>query len=421
MLETVHHLILHVVFILFTILLFQMFARESELGPKGFNLQFLAMNMVIVVFTMVFPVVYSSGYVYDFKVVPVILAFIYGGKRAGYAVVIVLLAFSFLTGHVFINLLVNYAIYSLLLIPFSKWYRKAEWKKKLLMITLFYLLVPGTRAIFLLLKGMLEQLPLLLSSTVVIWLTLLISVYLIENRLEQARIKKELIKAEKFNVVSQLAASVAHEIRNPMTTVRGFMQLLQGEGLSEEQKTFIKISIQELDRAQEVINQYLSLAKPQTEEYEVFSLSEAMSESVEVMSTYAVMNSIEIKKDIEEGLMGKGLKIEIQQVFINILKNAIEAIKENGEIMASAARNKDGQIVITIKDNGAGMPPEQLKVLGSPYYSTKEKGTGLGLTVCFQIVKRMKGEIIVKSELGNGTTFTIILPGTGSGQGGQVR
>jgi two-component system, sporulation sensor kinase B len=421
MLETVHHLILHVVFILFSILLFQMFARESEFGTKGFNLQFLFMNIVIVVFTMFFPVVYSSGYVYDFKVIPVILAFIYGGKRVGYAVVAVLLAASLFTGHVFLSLLVNYAIYSLLLIPLSTWYRKAGWKKKLLMISLFYLLVPFTRGIFLLLKNKLEQLPLMLSSTLIIWLTLLLTIYLIENRLEQARIKKELIKAEKFNVVSQLAASVAHEIRNPMTTVRGFMQLLQGEGLSNEQKTFIKISIQELDRAQEVINQYLSLAKPQTEEYEEFSLTDAMNESVEVMSTYAVMNSIEIKKDIEEGLMGKGLKLEIQQVFINILKNAIEAVKENGEITAEATSNKDGRIVITIKDNGAGMPPEQLKVLGSPYYSTKEKGTGLGLTVCYQIVKRMKGEIHVQSQLGEGTTFTITLPGTGSGSGGQVR
>jgi two-component system, sporulation sensor kinase B len=417
MFETVHHLILHVVFILFTILLFQMFARESEFGTKGFNLQFLFVNCVIAVFTMFFPVVYSSGYVYDFKVIPVILAFLYGGKRVGYAVVTVLLVTSLFTGHVFLSLLVNYTIYGLLLIPLSKWYKKSEWKKKLFMISLFYLLVPVTRGLFLLMKNKLEQLPLMFSSTLIIWLTLLLTIYLIENRLEQARIKKELIKAEKFNVVSQLAASVAHEIRNPMTTVRGFMQLLQGEGLSNEQKTFIKISIQELDRAQEVINQYLSLAKPQTEEYEEFSLTNAMNESVEVMSTYAVMNSIEIKKDIEEGLMGKGLKLEIQQVFINILKNAIEAVKENGEITAAAVGDKGGHVVITIKDNGAGMPPEQLKVLGSPYYSTKEKGTGLGLTVCYQIVKRMKGEIHVQSKLGKGTTFTITLPGTG----GQVR
>ncbi|MEG9295201.1 ATP-binding protein [Mangrovibacillus sp. Mu-81] len=410
MLETVHHLVLHVVFILFTILLFQLFMTESEWGTKGFKLKFLVVNMVIIVFTMIFPVVYSSGYVYDFKVVPIILAFMYGGSRVGFAVFGVMLAIGLLTDHVFLKVAINYAIYCLLLIPLSNWYRTFDWKKKLVIISVFYLSIPITRSLFLFYKNETEQLHLMVSSTLIIWITLVLTIYLIENRLEQMRIKKELIKAEKFNVVSQLAASVAHEIRNPMTTVRGFMQLLQGENLSKEQKNFIDISIQELDRAQEVINQYLSLAKPQTEEYEVFSLSEAMNESVDVMSTYAVMNSIEIKKEIENDLKAKGLKLEIQQVFINILKNAIEAIKENGEITASATRNKDGHVVITIKDNGAGMPAEQLKSLGRPYYSTKEKGTGLGMTVCYQIVNRMKGEIRVESQLGAGTTFTILLP-----------
>jgi two-component system, sporulation sensor kinase B len=410
MLETVHHLVLHVVFILFTILLFQLFMTESEWGTKGFKLKFLVVNMVIIVFTMIFPVVYSSGYVYDFKVVPIILAFMYGGSRVGFAVFGMMLAIGLLTDHVFLKVAINYAIYCLLLIPLSKWYRTFDWKNKLVLISVFYLSIPITRSLFLFYKNETEQLHLMVSSTMIIWITLVLTIYLIENRLEQMRIKKELIKAEKFNVVSQLAASVAHEIRNPMTTVRGFMQLLQGENLSKEQKNFIDISIQELDRAQVVINQYLSLAKPQTDEYEVFNLSEAMNESVDVMSAYAVMNSIEIKKDIENDLMAKGLKLEIQQVFINILKNGIEAIKENGEITASATRNKDGHVVITIKDNGAGMPAEQLKSLGRPYYSTKEKGTGLGMTVCYQIVKRMKGEIRVESQLGAGTTFTILLP-----------
>ncbi|MEL3971707.1 ATP-binding protein [Rossellomorea oryzaecorticis] len=410
MIESVHHLVLHVVFILFTILLFQMFTREAENGTIEFNLKFLFTNIVIVVFTMTFPVVYSSGYVYDFKVIPIIIAFIYGGRRVGFATFFVLLLTGWFTNHVFISLAVNYTIYCLLLIPLSKWFRRSKWKNKILIVSIFYFFVPATRAIFLLMKNETNQLPLMVSSTMAIWITLVLIIYLIEIRMEQARIKKELIKAEKFNVVSQLAASVAHEIRNPMTTVRGFMQLLQGDRLSQEQNTFINISIKELDRAQEVINQYLSLAKPQTEELEEFSLTSAFNESVEVMSTYAAMNSIEIKKDIEDGLVLKGLKLELQQVFINILKNAIEAIKENGEITAAATENKDGKIMVTIKDNGAGMPQEQLKSLGSPYYSTKEKGTGLGLTVCYQIVKRMKGEIVVESQLGNGTMFTILLP-----------
>ncbi|MGM0840188.1 MAG: ATP-binding protein [Bacillota bacterium] len=411
MVETVHHLILHVVFILFTILVFQMVTSESDSGTKGFTFKFFLMNLAILLFTMIFPVVYSSGYVYDFKVIPIILAFLYGGKRVGFSTFIALLVMGLFTHHVWVFLVVNYAIYGVLLIPLSKWYRRITWVNKMFLISAFYLFIPVTRTLFLLQNNEVEQLPLVASSTLIIWITLILTIYLIENRLEQVRIKKELIKAEKFNIVSELAASVAHEIRNPMTTVRGFMQLLQRETLTKEQKSFIDISIQELDHAQDVINQYLSLAKPQTEENEVFSLTDTMNESVDVMSTYAVMNSIKINKKIEDGLMIKGMKIEVKQVLLNLLKNAIEAVKENGEIIAAATVHKDGRIMIVIQDNGVGMPPEQLKILGRPYYSTKEKGTGLGLTVSYQIVKRMKGEIQVESERGVGTTFRIFLSG----------
>lgn len=410
MLETVHHLILHVVFILFTILLFQMFTSESDISTKGFTLKFLIMNLAVLVFTMMFPVVYSSGYVYDFKVIPIILAFLYGGKRVGFSTFFAMLFIGLFTEHVWIFLLVNYAIYGVLLIPLSTWYRRSTWKKKMILISVFYLFIPVTRSLYLLQNNEVEQLLFMANSTLIIWITLILAIYLIENSLEQVRMKKELMKAEKFNVVSELAASVAHEIRNPMTTVRGFMQLLERETLTKKQKSFIDISIKELDHAQDVINQYLSLAKPQTEEYEVFSLTDTMNESVDVMSTYAVMNSIEIKKNIEKGLMIRGMKIEVKQVLLNILKNAIESVQENGEITAATNELKDGRIMIVIKDNGSGMSQEQLKVLGRPYYSTKEKGTGLGLTVCYQIVKRMKGEIQVESQHGEGTTFIIFLP-----------
>ncbi|MFI8684777.1 ATP-binding protein [Rossellomorea sp. NPDC077527] len=410
MLETIHHLILHVVFILFAILVFQMFMSESDRGTRGFVLTFILMNSAVLVFTMTFPVVYSSGYVYDFKVIPIILAFLYGGKRVGFSTFIAMLVIGVFTEHVWMFLLMNYAIYTVLLIPISKWYRRFTWMKKIILLSGFYLFIPVTRSVYLLQTHEKEQLLFMVSSTIIIWITLLLSIYLIENRLEQLRIKKELIKAEKFNVVSELAASVAHEIRNPMTTVRGFMQLLQKGSLTAEQKSFIDISIQELDHAQEVINQYLSLAKPQTEEYQVFSLTDTMNESVDVMSTYAVMNSIKITKQVENDLMIQGMKLEVKQVLLNLLKNAIEAVKENGEIKATASRHRDGRMLIMIQDNGVGMSPEQLKVLGRPYYSTKEKGTGLGLTVSYQIVKRMKGEVKVESEPGVGTTFKVFLP-----------
>ena len=107
MVETVHHLILHVVFILFTILVFQMVTSESDSGTKGFTLKFFLMNLAILLFTMIFPVIYSSGYVYDFKVIPIILAFLYGGKKVGFSTFFAMLVIGLFTHHVWIFLVVN--------------------------------------------------------------------------------------------------------------------------------------------------------------------------------------------------------------------------------------------------------------------------------------------------------------------------
>ncbi|MGG1572538.1 ATP-binding protein [Fictibacillus sp. NRS-1165] len=366
--------------------------------------------LIILVFTMSQPVLYSEIYKYDFKAVAIILSFLYGGKRAGFAAFLALLVTGFFTDQRLLVLFGNYTVFCLLLLPVTSMFHRYRIKGKVILISLFYMMIPITRGAFLLSKGDHRQTFFELSSSLIVLATLIAIVYLIENMNEQIEMKQELIRTEKMNVVSQLAASVAHEIRNPMTSVRGFMQLMQKENLTKEQQLYISISIEELDRAQEIINQYLALAKPQTDQYETIDLTSVIQQSIDVMHSYAILNSIHITQQVESSLEIEGLKLEIQQVLINIIKNAIEAIKSEGEIRISAAKNSDGFVSIQIKDNGVGMTEDQMKKLGSPYYSTKEKGTGLGLTVCHQIVKQMGGQIRIKSELKKGTSFTINLP-----------
>jgi two-component system, sporulation sensor kinase B len=366
--------------------------------------------LIILVFTMSQPVLYSEIYKYDFKAVAIILSFLYGGKRAGFAAFLALLVTGYFTDQRMLILLGNYTVFCLLLLPVTNMFHRYRIKGKVILISFFYMMIPITRGIFLQLKGDHRQTIFELSSSIIVLATLIAIVYLIENMNEQIEMKQELIRTEKMNVVSQLAASVAHEIRNPMTSVRGFMQLMQKENLTKEQHLYISISIEELDRAQEIINQYLALAKPQTDQYEAIDLTSVIQQSIDVMHSYAILNSIHISQQVESSLEIEGLKLEIQQVLINIIKNAIEAIKSEGEIWISAAKNSNGFVSIQIKDNGVGMTENQMKKLGSPYYSTKEKGTGLGLTVCHQIVKQMGGQIMIKSELNKGTCFTINLP-----------
>ncbi|OYD56220.1 hypothetical protein CGZ90_18660 [Fictibacillus aquaticus] len=408
--ESIQSMCLHVVFILFTILIYQVFFIEREEKRKKIHSKFFLFMMIILVFTMSQPVVYDI-YKHDFKAVVIILSFLYGGKRAGFMAFLALLVTGYFTDQNMLVLAGNYSVYCLLLLPVTRLFHRYRIKGKVIVISLFYMMIPITRGIFLQIKGDHRQTIFELSSSLIIVATLIAIVYLIENMNEQMEMKQELIRTEKMNVVSQLAASVAHEIRNPMTSVRGFMQLMQKEeNLTKEQHLYISISIEELDRAQGIINQYLALAKPQTDQYETIDLSSVIHQSIDVMYSYAILNSIHITQQVESGLEIEGLKLEIQQVLINIIKNAIEAIKSEGEIWISAAKQSDGYVSIQIKDNGVGMTETQLKKIGSPYYSTKEKGTGLGLTVCHQIVKQMGGNIMIKSELQKGTCFTIHLP-----------
>jgi two-component system, sporulation sensor kinase B len=408
--ESIQSMCLHVVFILFTILIYQVFFNEREEKRKKIRSKFFLFMLIILVFTMSQPVLYSDIYKYDFKAIAIIMSFLYGGKRAGFAAFLALIITGFFTDQKLLILLGNYTVFCLLLLPVTKMFHRYRIKGKVIVISLFYMMIPITRGIFLQLKGDDRQTIFELSSSLIVLATLIAIVYLIENMNEQMEMKQELIRTEKMNVVSQLAASVAHEIRNPMTSVRGFMQLMQKENLTKEQHLYISISIEELDRAQEIINQYLALAKPQTDQYEIIDLTSVIQQSIDVMHSYAILNSIHISQQVESSLEIEGLKLEIQQVLINIIKNAIEAIKSEGEIWISASKNSDGFVSIQIKDNGVGMTEDQIKKLGSPYYSTKEKGTGLGLTVCHQIVKQMGGQIMIKSELKKGTCFTINLP-----------
>ncbi|MFF2853581.1 ATP-binding protein [Peribacillus sp. NPDC058002] len=231
------------------------------------------------------------------------------------------------------------------------------------------------------------------------------------NRVESTNaFHKEIQQAKQLNSIGQLAATIAHEIRNPITVVKGFAQLLdQEKELNETEKFYVQTMLTELEYTQVIINDYLSLAKPQTDNVEVIPLNFEIQKISDLLTSFANNQNIGFLLDFRDDLHINMNPIELKQILVNIIKNGIESMNDPGFIKVET--EQEGTMAkIRITDTGMGLSKKQLEILGTPFYSLKDRGTGIGLTVCYSIIQKYKGKIVVQSELNKGTSFTIYLP-----------
>ncbi|MBA2944134.1 HAMP domain-containing histidine kinase [Paenibacillus sp. CGMCC 1.16610] len=219
---------------------------------------------------------------------------------------------------------------------------------------------------------------------------------------------RQLQQSEKMEIISQLAASIAHEVRNPLQVTRGFLQLVASRSDKKNQE-YMMIAIEELDRASVIISDFLTFSKPQGEETKKLNLFEEFRQIEGIIFPLVALHSGRISVDVPEHLIIQGNSSKLKQVLINLIKNSIEAFQDDG-VVDIWAYEKDEEVFIHIKDNGEGIEAAQLAQLGVPYYSTKTKGTGLGLMVSFQIIENMKGYIQFKSQKNLGTEVILRFP-----------
>ncbi|MGG1517389.1 PAS domain S-box protein [Paenibacillus oryzisoli] len=221
-----------------------------------------------------------------------------------------------------------------------------------------------------------------------------------------------LIKSDKLSAVGQLAAGVAHEIRNPLTALKGFLKLLGSR--SDKEKYYIEIMDKELRRIEFIVNEFLLVSKPQATHFVERTVGGIVESTVELLQPQALMNNIEIVMELDPTLPTVSCdEHQIKQVFINVMKNALEAMAHGGTLHIEAChRPQDKQLTVRFIDQGCGISSERLPKLGEPFYSTKEKGTGLGLMVCYRIIEAHGGFMDIQSKLGEGTTVEISLPTT---------
>ncbi|PTA84432.1 PAS domain-containing sensor histidine kinase [Bacillus sp. Nf3] len=229
-------------------------------------------------------------------------------------------------------------------------------------------------------------------------------------KLELERSNQQLqMQAQKLAVAGQIAAGIAHEVRNPLTSVNGFLQLMKTQ--YPERTDYFDIIFSEIKRIDFVLSELLVLAKPQSVHFQEVQLHGLLEQVITLLKTNAVLSNIDLKQPFKKQDAGAILADanQMKQLFINLIKNAIEAMPEGGSIYISTEKVMN-EWKITIQDEGKGMCEEDIQKIYDPFFSTKTEGTGLGLTICATILKDHHGRMDVVSELGKGTTFHIYLP-----------
>lgn len=239
------------------------------------------------------------------------------------------------------------------------------------------------------------------------------TIYVTGTDITDQHAQQELLqKSEKLSIVGQLAAGIAHEIRNPLTSLKGFLQLFRSKlGKEKKYDDYFSIMFNEFSRIEEIVGEFLILAKPQPKSFKAMPIDLLLRDIVKLLDIQAILNNVQIFTDVEPGLPPICCdENQLKQVFVNILKNGIEAMPYGGMIMVSARRSESGDLSLRFADQGPGIAKEQLAKLGEPFYTTKEGGTGLGLMICHRIIESHQGTISISSEVGQGTTVEIILP-----------
>jgi len=230
--------------------------------------------------------------------------------------------------------------------------------------------------------------------------------------------QKQLIQVEKMNALGQLSAAIAHEVNNPLAGVLVYTQLLKKKLTSDsfnKEETIDTLSKMEtaLSHSAKLVRSLLDFARQSTPTLKPISINSVIDQVIALVGHQAELKKVKVIRDEAPALpLVKGDFSQLEQVFINLAVNAIQAMSDGGELTIHMALSNDGFVKVSIQDTGCGIPPENMDKLFTPFFSTKEevKGVGLGLAVSYGIVERHGGKIEVQSQVGKGSTFTVHLP-----------
>lgn len=222
---------------------------------------------------------------------------------------------------------------------------------------------------------------------------------------------RRMSRADKLATIGELAAGAAHEIRNPLTAIQSSLQYLSTKIQAEKEKKLLTNALKETRRINEILTALLSFSRPSEIKKEKNNIIEILEDSLDLISIQAKKYKITISRDYPTTpILLNSDKAQLKQLFLNILLNSAQAMKEGGELKIEVQPKDNHKILVTVTDTGEGIPEDKLDNIFDPFFTTKRGGTGLGLSICYGIIESHKGEIEVKSKANQGTTVLITLP-----------
>jgi two-component system, NtrC family, sensor histidine kinase HydH len=229
---------------------------------------------------------------------------------------------------------------------------------------------------------------------------------------ENSELVQRLKERDRLQVMGEMAAGMAHEIRNPLGAIKAAGQLLDPASLDEEQREFVEVIIEESDRLDAVLSQFLDYARPYRGKLEPVDLGPVLERVVMLLRADAPGVTVVVERGERTGPEGlptvAGDADQILQVLLNLTRNAVDAMEGKGRLVLRAEKVGDG-VEVQVTDSGPGIPPEAREHLFVPFFTTKRKGTGLGLAICQRILQHHQAEIRVDTEVGRGTTMSFRL------------
>ncbi|QCT01850.1 integral membrane sensor signal transduction histidine kinase [Paenibacillus algicola] len=406
--------LLQLLFALMPFVMYNVYYRNLEIN---YSRAFIAITCCISLFlAMTFPSSAVQGIMFDIRYVIMFFGLVFGGITTGLILLAEFVAYRLYLGGIgAFNAMIIMCVTFPISVLLSAAYHRA--RRKQLVTLLAAVLFSFLPLIYLYFSHTDYLLTHLSFNMIVMPVQNFIGIWLIVTLFNKSVSDKELqlryLQNEKVEAANHVAASLAHEVRNPLTTVLGFLKLIRSNAFSPDKtERFIDISIEEIHRTEQILSDYLSMSKPLSSHRQELDLITHLRSVVEVMTPYATMHKVSIQTDCPaEAVMVYGNSTEMKQLLMNFIKNAIEACMDvpHAQVLISFKSLGD-RVQFEIRDNGVGMDGDQLSRLGSIYYSTKRTGTGLGLTFSYQAIRSMQGTVSVNSEPQNGTVFTISLP-----------